>query len=1265
MKGPQQAKIGASAASNLGLAAVTLCESTPDPAKSLEQATALLERAVASCPRSLNPRNFSIYANNLSIACRQRASCEGGPAAIEHLRRAEALLREVIEIDESFAGSSDPKERSLWEQRDIDEINLGMTALDLARATDDATWISKRSMESARWYRAAALAFARASEAANAIRERARHGTAEGNLARVLLDICKHYVRHLRWAGGDVKREFYEWLCEFAGERVSTRTLRDRCASRALGAAMRSARAGIAVNPSLMRESLALMVGLWSLAEVYHAVPPRLTLHILMSILETLESVQEKAAVHLSEQEDLIDFRQFLEGVLRVELFRMGLADPADLSTAHAVFSRLTRSSSAVVRALARPRSRWLEVNAPDKGGVTVNGLFLGRSPQGLEVRIPAQHRRLVFRGVPVKTCLPHIESLATLKGETARSIARMTPNLDWNDVPAALAVADAYVGGCRVLAIRLPVPSWDVWAIRWLSQGDDEVVFEIDLPWIGVLDQTTNQSDPALPATIESGARCLLFGESGLTLEIALPPVGEGAGRVSAELAECGHRVRFTGPGILCVLKTTPRIAGSDVAYVVKDDHPLAALCCAASFPLDLPGAALAEQALRSFAPLFPFSTAPQSKVLEYLNQRDVHEIVLVGLPDDADECDAALEALFDPRREIFLLVEEAELAAAVAAIDRLREHVGSELGAALLGVAASATDVIEPFSGIQVIECPRELAGAAAQMLLDLAVLRRRSFEGIPVIIEGRETYVEVVGNSVGPLRDATLLPVPSSWRDLAALYVQRRDRSFGDAIMTSEAVTPEALRLATPQVAKRPCVFLPEALTAVLACVPWVRHLGAIPLPRTENGRALSAVLGQSDSGEEFPGEAGQIASRFQELVKLGHDRFLETLAREASVFASSRALFQEMAPAEYLVLCTIGPDESAWGWLAANYAGALGAPLLPLVPEVIEGAAGLIDAGSAILAGPGRGGPDHTRAFVLAEKARRMPEITNAALKTAIEAIEALRPRFVGFVSACTGFPLELVGTPPLATRFALGQLAGPDLLSTSLLIARAALSEDAARPAMLSVFLAEASDVPGQERLEGAAREVADLAGMLQQDAALQVSCSDATSADLEQFAAALAQTHLLHFAGHGFYDEHDPLASGLVFRGGRLAARDLPASLTGAPLIFGNACKSASLAAGGAASTRGWSGLAASLIAAGASNYVGSLWPVGDASSQKMAVEFYQQLLQGEGVGEALRKARQACYQRGARRDPTWAAFVLFGCPRNRFRHHSSVPASH
>ena len=158
--------------------------------------------------------------------------------------------------------------------------------------------------------------------------------------------------------------------------------------------------------------------------------------------------------------------------------------------------------------------------------------------------------------------------------------------------------------------------------------------------------------------------------------------------------------------------------------------------------------------------------------------------------------------------------------------------------------------------------------------------------------------------------------------------------------------------------------------------------------------------------------------------------------------------------------------------------------------------------------------------------------------------------------------------------------------------------------------------------------------------------------------------AALTQTHMLHFAGHGFYDEHDPLASGLVFRGGRLAARDLPASLTGAPLIFGNACESASLAAGGAASPRGWSGLAASLIAAGASNYVGSLWPVGDASSQRMAVEFYRQLLQGEGVGEALRLARKACYQLGARRDPTWAAFVLFGCPRTRLRHHSSVPGT-
>lgn len=79
----------------------------------------------------------------------------------------------------------------------------------------------------------------------------------------------------------------------------------------------------------------------------------------------------------------------------------------------------------------------------------------------------------------------------------------------------------------------------------------------------------------------------------------------------------------------------------------------------------------------------------------------------------------------------------------------------------------------------------------------------------------------------------------------------------------------------------------------------------------------------------------------------------------------------------------------------------------------------------------------------------------------------------------------------------------------------------------------------------------------------------------------------------------------------------------------------------------------GWAGVASSFITDGAMNYLGSLWPIYDESSRRFAEIFYQQLLAGRTVGEALRQARQDAY---ARKDPIWAAYALFGCPRNRLR---------
>ena len=65
---------------------------------------------------------------------------------------------------------------------------------------------------------------------------------------------------------------------------------------------------------------------------------------------------------------------------------------------------------------------------------------------------------------------------------------------------------------------------------------------------------------------------------------------------------------------------------------------------------------------------------------------------------------------------------------------------------------------------------------------------------------------------------------------------------------------------------------------------------------------------------------------------------------------------------------------------------------------------------------------------------------------------------------------------------------------------------------------------------------------------------------------------------------------------------------------------------------------------AASFLAGGVVNYLGSMWPVFDNSSRRIAQFFYERLCTGEPIGEALRQARMDAYERD---DPMWAAYVL------------------
>ena len=170
------------------------------------------------------------------------------------------------------------------------------------------------------------------------------------------------------------------------------------------------------------------------------------------------------------------------------------------------------------------------------------------------------------------------------------------------------------------------------------------------------------------------------------------------------------------------------------------------------------------------------------------------------------------------------------------------------------------------------------------------------------------------------------------------------------------------------------------------------------------------------------------------------------------------------------------------------------------------------------------------------------------------------------------------------------------------------------------------------------------------------------------------------QFALIHFAGHGHFDVDNPAHSFIKLPAAgneeqQVTAEQLYQQMAGAPVFFLNACESAreSPAVGGlldlAERTKGFATL---VLSGGAMAFVGTQWPVLDRSAALFGAVFYQQLLAGGSLGEAVLSARQACARgelpEGLRDllptymipdasipQVTWANFVLYGHPLKRF----------
>ncbi|HEY8207383.1 MAG TPA: CHAT domain-containing protein [Myxococcaceae bacterium] len=121
---------------------------------------------------------------------------------------------------------------------------------------------------------------------------------------------------------------------------------------------------------------------------------------------------------------------------------------------------------------------------------------------------------------------------------------------------------------------------------------------------------------------------------------------------------------------------------------------------------------------------------------------------------------------------------------------------------------------------------------------------------------------------------------------------------------------------------------------------------------------------------------------------------------------------------------------------------------------------------------------------------------------------------------------------------------------------------------------------------------------------------------------------------VIHFSGHGGFDERRPANSGLLMADGPLATEEILALQWAKPPYFvvNSACWSSRAAPGKRLVWKGQqgNGVAAAFLAAGAAAFAGFFWPVSMRAARAFAGMFYGSLLRAGSVGEAFRRAREA-----------------------------------
>jgi CHAT domain-containing protein len=147
---------------------------------------------------------------------------------------------------------------------------------------------------------------------------------------------------------------------------------------------------------------------------------------------------------------------------------------------------------------------------------------------------------------------------------------------------------------------------------------------------------------------------------------------------------------------------------------------------------------------------------------------------------------------------------------------------------------------------------------------------------------------------------------------------------------------------------------------------------------------------------------------------------------------------------------------------------------------------------------------------------------------------------------------------------------------------------------------------------------------------------------------------------IVHYSGHADYDSSTPSESGFLLEDGKLKASDIINLIGTVPfpsLVFSNACKSGHTDKWAVGEHYGKEiyGLANAFLLAGVNHYIGTFWDVQDEPGLHFALAFYNELMQGAMIGEAVRAARLELIRRYGEDTIIWASYMLYGDPSFKY----------